>query len=403
MFAIICSLITGPWPRGLLKLPLFLRVSLCTLCFVLCMALYLLPLPTHLNGMILVIPMGLASWLLGQPGACTCYFSCMGIQIACNLVAFRGQMWPLLNLIAFVCTFVILFGEGNAIVSLRHMLEAEEQMLQRAEQGKQQMAVAYEQQRRLNQLKNQFILNVNHELRTPLAGVGGYLELLHVVMEQEGHLDRTIHGEYLKHALDNCEELTSIVNNVLETMQIGTNHTPLMLEELPLSRIVHEVIARSANFQRSRHCLCIDIPENLRVWANAQCLRHVLYNLLSNAFKYASPDKAPVIISASLCTEATPQVYISVKDHGPGIPPDQIPLLFDQFVRLPRDLAGTVRGSGLGLYISKHLVEVMGGRIWVESTGVPGQGSRFCFTLPAVAESLITSLSPSTELAIEQQ
>jgi signal transduction histidine kinase len=75
-------------------------------------------------------------------------------------------------------------------------------------------------------------------------------------------------------------------------------------------------------------------------------------------------------------------VCISVKDSGPGIPQDEIPLLFGQFVRLKRDLRGRVRGTGLGLYISKHLVEAMGGRIWVESTGIPGEGSRFCFTLP---------------------
>jgi len=80
--------------------------------------------------------------------------------------------------------------------------------------------------------------------------------------------------------------------------------------------------------------------------------------------------------------ESEQEVCIKVKDEGPGILPDQIPLLFGQFVRLPRDLAGSVRGSGLGLYISKSLVEAMGGRIWVESAGIPGEGSKFCFTLP---------------------
>jgi signal transduction histidine kinase len=402
MFARMCSLIAGPWPRALLRVPLLLRIGFCTVCFILCLALYLLPLPTYLNGMILVIPMGLASWLLGQPGACSCYFSCMGIQIAYNVMTFRFQMWPLVNVIAFVCTFVILFGEGNTLVSLRHLLEVEERTRQKAVQGERQMAAAYEQQRKLNQLKNQFILNVNHELRTPLAGIGSYLELLQLLMEQEGHLERAAHGAYLRQALNYCEELTSIVNNVLETMEIGADRTPLMLEELPLLKVVNELVTRSTTFQRNRHCICIDIPENLRVWANSQCLRHVLHNLLSNAFKYA-PGGSPVVISAALFMEATPQVTISIKDYGPGIPPDQIPLLFGQFVRLPRDLAGTVRGSGLGLYISKHLVEVMGGRIWVESAGIADQGSRFCFTLSAVAESVIAPLSPSMELTIEHQ
>jgi signal transduction histidine kinase len=77
-------------------------------------------------------------------------------------------------------------------------------------------------------------------------------------------------------------------------------------------------------------------------------------------------------------------VNISVEDLGPGIPPEDIPLLFGQFVRLKRDLAGAVRGTGLGLYVCKNLVEAMEGHIWVESPGIPGQGSSFGFTLPCV-------------------
>jgi len=72
-----------------------------------------------------------------------------------------------------------------------------------------------------------------------------------------------------------------------------------------------------------------------------------------------------------------------VKDAGPGIPPDELSSLFGQFARLKRDISGSVRGSGLGLYISRQLVEAMEGQIWAESTGIPGQGSCFCFTLPA--------------------
>jgi signal transduction histidine kinase len=79
-------------------------------------------------------------------------------------------------------------------------------------------------------------------------------------------------------------------------------------------------------------------------------------------------------------------VCISVKDTGPGIPPEEIGLLFERFVRLQRDLAGAKRGTGLGLYISKQLVEAMGGRIWVESSGIEGEGSLFCFTLPLLCE-----------------
>ncbi|HLG76113.1 MAG TPA: ATP-binding protein, partial [Ktedonobacteraceae bacterium] len=108
-----------------------------------------------------------------------------------------------------------------------------------------------------------------------------------------------------------------------------------------------------------------------------------------NAFKYA-PEGTPITISAALYGDVVqplhpaPEIYISVKDAGPGIPPQEIPLLFGQFVRLRRDTSGRVRGSGLGLFLSKQFVELMGGKIWVESEGVPGKGSNFIFTLPCV-------------------
>jgi len=107
----------------------------------------------------------------------------------------------------------------------------------------------------------------------------------------------------------------------------------------------------------------------------------------TQSLKY-SPTDTPVVIGAALReistqdAQTTPQVCISVQDAGPGIPPAESPLLFQKFVRLHRDLSGTVRGTGLGLYLSKRFVEAMGGRIWVESTGTAGQGSCFYFTLP---------------------
>ena len=115
------------------------------------------------------------------------------------------------------------------------------------------------------------------------------------------------------------------------------------------------------------------------VWADPEFLRQVLRNLLSNVFKYV-PTQTEIRIEA---TQEAPssQVCLSVQDAGPGIPAEELPLLFEKFVRLKRDLAGSTRGTGLGLYICKQLIEAMGGRIWVESPGRLGEGSRFCLTL----------------------
>src|ERR1700730_11763221 len=128
------------------------------------------------------------------------------------------------------------------------------------------------------------------------------------------------------------------------------------------------------------------------------CMAFIISSItcFPNAFKYSLAG-TPIVISAALNTYAAqavrrrPPISTCVKDSGPGIPADEISLLFSPFVRLKRDLTGPVQGTGLGLYISKNIVEAMGGRIWIESTGVPGEGSSFCFTLPGVPDQIIVS------------
>lgn len=248
-----------------------------------------------------------------------------------------------------------------------------------------QVAAAYEQQRHLNDLKDQFLLNVNHELRTPLTEINGYLSLL---AEYRGQIDEETAAAFINHAVHGCDELLHLVNNVLESIRGDVHEKAPLLESLAVDRVVHDVLDLFEPQKRQHYHLKLEIAENLAVKADQQYLHRVLLNLLSNAFKY-SPSQTQITISAQLLN--TPRgelsdaanVCISIRDSGHGIPPSEIPVLFGKFVRLKRDLVGNVRGTGLGLYISKQLVEAMAGRIWVESSGIPGQGSSFCFTLPA--------------------
>jgi signal transduction histidine kinase len=246
---------------------------------------------------------------------------------------------------------------------------------------------AYEQQRRLNEMKDQFVLNVSHELRTPLTQVYGYLELLetfHTTLTSDKQM------EYIHQATQGCEALLPLINTILDAAGTGSHTTPQQAQELLVADLVHEVLEQFEPLQRQEHSVHLEIAERLVVQADPQSLRQVLRNLLSNAFKYTPPHTA-VRVVATRCDpvvqrpDGTSQVCICVQDTGPGIPPEDIPLLFGKFVRLKRDLAGPIRGTGLGLYISKQLVEAMGGSIWVESSGVAGQGSSFYFTLPAPA------------------
>jgi signal transduction histidine kinase len=143
----------------------------------------------------------------------------------------------------------------------------------------------------------------------------------------------------------------------------------------------------------------------LVVWAEPTRVQQILTNLLSNAVKYSAPG-TPIEVSARILGPGEPKAQarrarrtgapkvsravrsrgeIVVRDHGHGIPPDQIPLLFERFVRLPRDLASNVVGNGLGLYLCRAFAEAMGGRVWVESRGIEGDGSMFHVELAGVA------------------
>lgn len=366
------------WPRALLKLPLAIRLAIVggTVCFALLF--YMLSFSTIRNGYILAIPIILVAWTFKRKGL----FSFVGIIIVVlgtyQLIRLGGLLLSPLLLLSFISGLVLLIIFGLLIVALRNSFDAGEDARLKAQHAEQQIAIAYQQQRQLNELKNQFILNVNHELRSPLTVVSGYLSLL---LDKQMHFDQQAQDAYLKSAMRSCLELQELTNDVLDSLVVSNDKEPLSMENIPIASVAHEVVEQFvATEYRERH-FHLDIPEHVVAWGNARCVRHVLRNLLTNACKYSPRDKS-ITISATSGASPTSQVCISIQDEGPGIPPDQIPLLFEQFVRLKRDLAGTVRGSGLGLYISKKLVEAMNGHIWVESAGIAGQGSRFCFTLP---------------------
>ncbi len=270
------------------------------------------------------------------------------------------------------------------------------------EQQRAQVEAAYEQQRHLNELKDQFLLNVNHELRTPLTEIHGYLSLL---SEYDEQLDKTTRVTFLQHAVHGCEELQRLVGNVLDTLRGDFLDKPPQYANLPLKAVVSEIVDLFEPQKQVDHNLNLDIPAELNIRADQQYLRRILLNLLSNAFKY-SPKYTPIKVYAwtdehALIEETgTSQVYICVQDSGPGIPASEIPILFGKFVRLKRDVVGNIRGTGLGLYICKQLVEAMEGRIWVESSGIPGQGSRFCFTLSAAP---LNSVKKQAQIAAQPE
>jgi signal transduction histidine kinase len=257
-------------------------------------------------------------------------------------------------------------------------------------------AIAYEQQKQINQFKDQFIMSVSHELRTPITQIYGFLELL---IDYHGQIDDTTQLGFLNRAKYGCQELIHLVNSVLDATRASHDATAPKLQDLLIKAIAQDVIDQLDPRHKLVYHIELDIQEELHVIADQQYLRQTIRNLVSNALKYCPKGSQITIGAKALAMEqmsekdrSISQVYIYVQDTGPGIPPEEASQLFQRFARLKRDVSGTVRGTGLGLYVCKQLVEAMNGKIWVESTGIAGEGSTFCLTLPAP-----TNTSPALE------
>ncbi len=238
-----------------------------------------------------------------------------------------------------------------------------------------QLRAAYERQKELDRLKDQFITTASHELRTPLSAVYGYLELLSTYNQT---LSLEKRAEFLAKAYRGCDELTLILGNIMDANRVRFDTENLNLGPVSLAQSVRHILEiLEAVIQREGRNVNVAIPADITVMADDLRLRQVLLNLVSNAIKYSS-ERTNIDITGSRDDE---NVAVRVRDYGLGVPPQDQLRLFGRFVRLERDMNSPTRGAGLGLYISRQLVEAMGGRIWVESTGNAGEGSTFTFTL----------------------
>jgi len=237
------------------------------------------------------------------------------------------------------------------------------------------LRAAYERQKELDRLKDQFIMTASHELRTPLTAVQGYIDLLE---QYDASLSAEERLSFLAKAQRSSDELALLVGNIMDASRVETDVEQVSLCTVSLaSSVMHIVEILEAIMQRENRHIQVNVPAHIMVVADELRLRQVLLNLVGNAIKY-SPAGTSVDISAVTRGE---DVTLRVRDLGLGVPAADQERLFERFVRLERDMNSPARGTGLGLYISKRLIEAMGGCIWVESSGTPGKGSIFAFTL----------------------
>jgi len=257
--------------------------------------------------------------------------------------------------------------------------------------------IAYEQAKQLDEIKDQFIRSVNHELRNPVMALNGYVKVLRLQLDSLPH-ERMV--AFLDRASRVGDRVVALLKSILDTGQLEQHAADLTLEAVNVREAVVEAAELIDPFEGmiGQRDLRLHIPDDLVMWCDRVRFQQVMTNLLSNAVKY-SPAEAPITVEAtstypdesspamlpfgkSRRHSQAPVVEIAVRDQGLGIPPEQIPLLFQRFMRLPRDIASPVIGNGLGLYLCRTFVEAMHGAIWVESKGAEGSGSTFFVRLP---------------------
>jgi signal transduction histidine kinase len=234
---------------------------------------------------------------------------------------------------------------------------------------------AYEKLKELDKLKDQFITTASHELRTPLTAVQGYIELLQNYNERLSTEERAV---FIAKAQRGCDELTLMVSNIMDSSHVEVDIQEVSMTAVPLAAsVAHVLEIMEGVTRRENRCIELNISDDIVVEADDLRLRQIILNLVSNALKY-SPAGSPLEISASVESQT---VTLRIRDYGRGVPFEDQARLFERFVRLERDMNSPVRGVGLGLAISKQLVQAMGGRVWVESSGEEGKGSVFAFSL----------------------
>ena len=227
--------------------------------------------------------------------------------------------------------------------------------------------------RQLDRLKSEFVSLVSHELRTPLTNIRGGLEI--ITAEQNG-IRSSATNETFTIVQAEVKRLIRLVQRILDVSALDSGQLQLNCGPMLLRPIIDHIKKESLLFDEA-HPLQVELPSPpLLVIADEDRVRDILFNLLSNAIKY-SPTGSPIILRLKNCGD---YAEISVQDFGIGIPVDEQPYLMNQFYRgaVSRD----IQGYGLGLYFAKKLIEAHGGKLWVESEGIPGKGSNFHFTLP---------------------
>lgn len=233
----------------------------------------------------------------------------------------------------------------------------------------------------LDRLKSSFLANMSHELRTPLNSILGFSD---VMLEGiDGPLTDYMEND-LRLIQKNGQHLLHLINDVLDMAKIESGRMNLHPEAFKVHDVLYEVTSITSTLASEKNLALFiepDSDEEIEIFADVTRIRQVVINLVNNSIKFTEKGK----ISLRVDRLDEKWVMVKVKDTGIGIPPDHLESVFQEFSQVDTSTTRKVGGTGLGLPISRRLVEMHGGRMWADSTGINGEGSTFYVELPIEA------------------
>jgi signal transduction histidine kinase len=234
----------------------------------------------------------------------------------------------------------------------------------------------------LDRLKSAFLANMSHELRTPLNSILGFSE---VMLEGiDGPLTDYMEND-LKLIQKNGRHLLHLINDVLDMAKIEAGRMNLHLEKFRIQDVMEEVLGLTSSLASEKNISLFveeDSDAGLELYADITRIRQVVINMVNNSIKFTG--KGEIRLRADVL--GADRALLRVRDTGIGVPPEQLESIFQEFSQVDSSTTRKAGGTGLGLPISRRLVEMHGGRMWAESTGIAGEGTTVFVELPLVAQ-----------------
>ena len=234
--------------------------------------------------------------------------------------------------------------------------------------------------KRVARVKSEFLANMSHELRTPLNSINGFSEVLYD--ETFGPLNEK-QKKYVNNVLTSGKHLLLLINQILDMAKVEAGKMKLTLSSLPMQSILNEISLLVADMVNKKKLqMVLEIAEDLSdIEADDLKVKEIIFNLLSNAIKF-TPEGGKIGMRAK---KAGPEIEITVWDTGVGVAPENMEKIFEGFFRVDTPYSRVTEGTGLGLPLSKKLVELHGGKFSVESEGL-NKGVSVRFTLPIISK-----------------